>query len=103
MGEESEKKSGKKQPVEIRGGRLRSGDSIEQAADESDGLEAGTHPLVEKTAFPQVNRNTPHVGKQYSPYRPEGPKTRLELTPPQWSSKTAGQGQYSPCRTKYSP
>lgn len=103
MGEESEKKSGKKQPVEIRGGRLRSGDPIEQAADESDGLEAGTHPLVEKTAFPQVNRNTPHVENQYSPYRPEEQEIGLELTSPRWSGKTAGQGQYSPCLAKYSP
>jgi NADPH:quinone reductase-like Zn-dependent oxidoreductase len=60
-------------------------------------------PAYEKKMFPQVNRNTPHIEKQYSPYRPEGPKTRLELTPSRWSGKTAGQGQYSPCRAKYSP
>jgi hypothetical protein len=39
-------------------------------------------PACEKKTFPQVNRNTPHIEKQYSPYRPEGPKTRLELTTP---------------------
>ena len=60
-------------------------------------------PACEKKMFPQVTRNSPHIEKQYSPYRPEGPKTRLELTPSRWSGKTAGQGQYSPCRAKYSP
>ena len=65
--------------------------------------ETGTHPQAEKKAFPQVDHNTPHVGKQYSPYRAKGPKNRLELTPPRWSGKTAGKTQYSPCRAKYSP
>ena len=39
----------------------------------------GLSPAEIKT-FPQVNRNTPYVEKQYSPCWSEGPETRLELT-----------------------
>ncbi len=65
--------------------------------------ETGTHLLGKKMAFPQVVPNTPHVGKQYSPYRPEGPKTRLELTPPRWSGKTAGKNAILPMSGKILP